>query len=312
VKILLTGGLGFIGKKLFERLRAEGHSVLAIDLHVRDYEDYVRGDITHFEELYRIFKNANGFDLVIHAGGEVGRMIGEEHPQKMVYVNDVGTLNIIQLSLDYGSRLIYFSTSEVYGHLFEHKEVVEEDLDRLSPFELTNIYAISKFFGETLVRHYVLNYGLLAASVRPFMVYGPGVFPSKYKSALDQFVYNALQDKPLVVHRGSERAWCYVDDFVEGFICILNNHKMEPGRYEAFNVGTQEYISSEDLARKIVALAGKSEDLIQVIDPPGRFLSNRKRFSIDKLSSLGFKQQVGIEEGIMRVIEWMKSIPSNA
>lgn len=308
MKILVTGALGFIGKKLFSRLKEQGHDVLGIDLVIADYDDYIRGDITYFEDVWRLFKENNGFDMVIHLAGEVGRLNGEEYPQRMIYVNEIGTLNLIKMCLEYDSKLVYFSTSEVYGTLFDEKEVREEDLFLLSPVRVTNIYAMSKLFGEGIVNHYVKNYGLLAVGIRPFMVYGPGVVASKYKSAIDQFVYNALNDKPFTVHKGSERAWCYVDDFVEGVLTVINRHDFKPGVYEAYNVGTQEYIATEELARLVLELTGKSPELMKVVELPDKFISGRKRFSNEKLRKLGWEQRVPLREGLLKVIEWHRSM----
>ncbi|WP_448524106.1 NAD-dependent epimerase/dehydratase family protein [Pseudothermotoga sp.] len=312
MKILVTGGLGFIGTRLVRKLTEKGHDVVSVDLHVRDFEDYVRADVTSFSELWRVFKLNGPFDMVIHTAGEVGRMIGEEHPQKMVYVNDVGVINLIQLCLEYDTRLVYFSTSEVYGKKFDELECVkEEDLMKTSPFDVTNIYAMSKLFGEALVAHYTKNYGLKAVSIRPFMIYGPGVYPSKYKSALDQFVYNALLGKPLIVHKGSERAWCYVDDFVEGVILVAEKHSFESKKYEAYNIGSEEYISTEDLARKCVKIVGASEKLIELVDPPNKFLSARKRFSVDKIKKLGYAPKVSLDRGIEEVVKWYRNLLGN-
>ena len=308
MKILVTGALGFIGKRLFAALKKEGYDVLGIDLVIADYDDYIRADITYFEDVWKQFKENNGFDMVIHLAGEVGRLNGEEYSQRMIYVNEVGTLNLIKMCLEYNTKLMYFSTSEIYGTLFDEKEVVEEDFQILSPAKVTNIYAMSKLFGEGIVNHYVKNYGLLAVGIRPFMVYGPGILASKYKSAIDQFVYNALNGKPFVVHRGSERAWCYVDDFVNGVITILKNHNFREKVYEAYNVGTQEYIATVELAKLTLELTGRSSDLMQVVELPDRFISGRKRFSNEKLRKLGWEQRVPLKEGLKKVIEWYRGM----
>ncbi|WP_372590431.1 NAD(P)-dependent oxidoreductase [Fervidobacterium pennivorans subsp. carthaginiensis] len=311
MKILITGALGFIGKRLFSALKEQKHNVLGVDLVIADYDDYIRADITYFEDVWKQFKDNNGFDMVIHLAGEVGRLNGEEYPQRMVYVNEIGTLNLIKMCLEYNTKLVYFSTSEVYGTLFDEKEVKEEDFYVLSPSRVTNVYAMSKLFGEGLVRHYVKNYGLLAVGIRPFMVYGPGIIASRYKSAIDQFVYNALKNKPFTVHKGSERAWCYVDDFVNGVITIINKHEFKLGTYEAYNVGTQEYIATEDLAKLVLELTGKPSELMKIVELPDKFISGRKRFSNEKLRALGWQQSVPLREGLQKVINWYKGMVEN-
>ncbi len=307
MKILVTGAMGFIGKYMIRALKNHGYDVTGIDLAIADSENYVRADITYFEDVWRIFKESNGFDVVLHLAGEVGRLNGEEYPQRMIYVNEIGTLNLLQLCLEYNSKLVYFSTSEIYGKLFDEKEVCEEDFSIIGPDMVTNVYAMSKLFGEGIVNHYVKNYNLLAVGIRPFMIYGPGVAASKYKSAIDQFVYNSLNNKPFVVHQGSERAWCYIDDFIDAILKIVENHSFTHSVYESYNVGTQEYISTEDLANLILELTGAPSNLMQIAQLPEKFISGRKRFSNKKLRDLGWEQKVLLRQGLQEVIKWYKS-----
>jgi dTDP-glucose 4,6-dehydratase len=303
-KIFVTGALGFIGSFLVPYLTEQGHEVVSSDVHVRDYADYVRADVTSFEDLYRIFKKED-IDQVIHMAGEVGRMVGEEHPQKMVYVNNIGTLNLIKLCLEYDCRLVYFSTSEVYGRLFDKgKAVKEEDLENGSIFVTTNVYALSKLFGEAIVRHYLENYGLNAVTIRPFMVYGPGEHPSKYRSALINFIHSALKGEKLTVHKGAERAWCYVSDFISGLYLVMQ-HSFS-GKYEAFNIGSDEYHTMEKVARMVVEQCRGNYNQIKVIEPPTKFLSLSKQFSIKKIRSIGYKPEISLKEGINKVVEWQK------
>jgi dTDP-glucose 4,6-dehydratase len=303
-KIFVTGALGFIGSFLVPYLTEQGHEVVSSDVHVRDYADYVRADVTSFEDLYKIFKKED-IDQVIHMAGEVGRMVGEEHPQKMVYVNNIGTLNLIKLCLEYDCRLVYFSTSEVYGHLFDKgKAVKEEDLENGSIFVTTNVYALSKLFGEAIVRHYLENYGLNAVTIRPFMVYGPGEHPSKYRSALINFVHSALKGETLTVHKGAERAWCYVSDFINGLYLVMQ-HSFS-GKYEAFNIGSDEYHTMEEVARMVADECGADADQIEIVEPPKRFLSLHKKFSIEKIRNVGYEPRISLKEGIHRVAEWQR------
>ena len=303
-KIFVTGALGFIGGYLVPYLTEQGHEVVSGDVHVRDYDDYVRADVTSFEDLYRIFKNEN-VEQVIHMAGEVGRMVGEEHPQRMLYTNNIGTLNLIKLCLEYKARLVYFSTSEVYGHLFDKGESVkEEDLEKGSVFTTTNIYAMSKLFGEAIVRHYVENYGLKAVTIRPFMVYGAGEHPSKYRSALINFVHSALTGEKLKVHKGTERAWCYVSDFIMGLYLVMQ-HPFS-GKYEAYNIGSDEYHTMEEVAAMVVDECKADKSQIRIVEPPTKFLSLGKKFSIKKIRSIGYEPKISLKEGIQRVAEWQR------
>ncbi len=308
MRILITGGLGFIGNALTTKLQELGHDIIVLDQFIRDYEDYVRADVTEFADLWKRLRHLQRIDIVIHMAGEVGRILGEEHPHKTLNVNCIGTLNIIELCLEFGAKLVYFSTSEVYGKDFDNDTVAEEKLTKISGFDLTNIYALSKYFGETLVHHYVTNYGLKAVAIRPFTVYGPGVISSKYKSAIDQFIFNALTGHEFYVHKGTERSWCYIDDFVDAMILVLENHTFKEGIYEAYNIGTQDYRSMEDVAELVLTMTGAPRSLMKIVEPPSKFLVRKKRFSTEKIEALGFSPKITLEEGIRKTIQWHKSV----
>ena len=307
--IFVTGALGFIGSYLIPYLSSQGHKVISSDVHVRDYTDYVRADVTSFEDMYKIFRKEN-INQVIHMAGEVGRMVGEEHPQKMMYVNNIGTLNLIKLCLEYNAKLVYFSTSEVYGRLFDTgKTVKEEDLEKGSVFTTTNIYAMSKLFGEAIVKHYVENYALKAVTIRPFMVYGPGEYPSKYRSALINFVDSALRGEKLTVHKGAKRAWCYISDFINGLYLVMQQPFY--GNYEAFNIGSDEYHTMEETAQLVVEECGADSNLIEIVEPPKKFLSLNKMFSIEKIKALSYVPHISLKEGIHSVAQWQRKEMSN-
>jgi nucleoside-diphosphate-sugar epimerase len=304
-RILVTGGLGTIGSCVVPFFRKREYDVLSSDILIRDFPDYVRGDITDFENMYRIFKEYKP-DVVIHMAAEVGRIVGEGHPHRVFNINILGSLNVIRLCLEFDSFLVNFSTSEVYGHLLDTGESVKEsDLEKYGNFFApTNLYAMSKLFVEGMIKHYVDNYGLKAVSVRPFMIYTPDEFPSKYRSALINFVHNALTNKKLIVHKGTVRSWCYISDFAEAVRLVVES----PFRntYEAYNIGSDEYYTSEEVAKVVLDACEKSYDLIELVEPPNKFLSLVKRFSIEKLEKLGYKPQVSLKEGVKRVVEWQR------
>ena len=305
MKVLVTGALGAIGVNLIPHLRSQGHEVVGTDVRMTDFSDYVRSDITSFEEMYRIFKETEP-DTVIHMAGEVGRMMGEKYPQKMIYVNDCGTLNMIKLCMDYGTTLVNFSTSEVYGHLYDKGDEVEEEELELeqTAFGTTNVYALSKVFGEALTKHYVDNYGLKAVTIRPCMVYGPGETPAKNRSAIANFIHEAMTGKKLTIHKGTIRAWCYITDFVEGVRLVM---EQKPGKkYEAYNIGSDEYYTAEKLAEIVLEICGGSKSQMALVEPPAHFLSPIKKSSIKKIRKLGFELKVPLRDGVKLVADWQR------
>ncbi|MCW6086395.1 NAD(P)-dependent oxidoreductase [Clostridium sporogenes] len=310
--ILVTGGLGFIGKKLVEKLKLEykDYKIVVLDQYIRDYDDYIRSDITDFGEIYTNVKRIDGnIKYIIHAASEVGRINGEEHPWKMIDSAVKGTLNLINISLEYDAKFVYFSTSEVYGDIFDDKEVMEDDMLNVSPLTLNNVYAISKLFGESLVRHYVKNYGLKAVGIRPFMVYGPGVYSSKYKSALDIFTWKLLNEEEINVDKNCVRSWCHIDDFIEGILLIIKKHNFDSHEYHAYNIGNnKEYKTIEESAEFIRKELSADPSLIKKQIFNGKFKSQSKYFNTDKLENLGFTPKVSIEEGIKQMIDWYKQV----
>ncbi len=286
-----------IGTHLMERLGA----AYGMDNVQYDSDDYSRGDVTSYEELHHIFKKYAP-DMVIHAAGEVGRLNGEQYPNRMLETNAIGTLNIARLCLDHNTSLINFSTSEVYGEAFD-MATVDEDF-RLNALGTTNIYATSKMFGEAIVNHYVTNYALKACTVRPFMIYGEGERVSKYRSAINNFIALALADQPLIVHQGTLRAWCYISDFIDGLQIVM---KQPFDRYEAYNIGSEEYTTAAHTAA-IVIEETQSKSKIKLVEPPGIFASKIKRASIEKMKALGYAPKVTLREGIRRVIRWQQNL----
>lgn len=296
--IVVTGASGVIGRRLVPFLREKGYNVIGAD--VQRISTDLPINVTSYEEVERMFKVANP-EIIIHMAGEVGRQWGEEHPERMIEVNDIGTLNVIKMCIKHGTKMVNFSTSEVYGHMFDTGIAVTEDMP-LYAMNTTNIYAMSKLFGEDMVKHYVENYGLDAVTIRPFMIYGAGEYPSPYRSAITNMVHNALTGKPLTVHRGAVRAWCYIDDFCSGVELVM---KQRMDGYEAYNIGSDEYHHTMmEVALTIISETGQGK--IHEIDPPTQFSSLVKIASIEKMKALGYKPVTSLSDGIRKVVEWQR------
>ena len=277
------------------------HEVLATDLLVGYSDGYRRVDVANREDVDEAISEFMP-GAVIHMAGEVGRLNGEQHPERMVRVNALGTMNVVRSCVKHGSKLINFSTSEVYGDAFDsHTPVTEES--EVNAFGASNVYAISKMFGESIVKHYVENYGLKALTIRPFMLYGEGETPSKYRSALTNFVHAALVGRSFDVHRGTGRAWCHASDFAEGVALLVD---LDSVGYQVFNIGSDEYHSMEEVARMVIRATGADSSLIRLCDPPEKFGTPVKRASIEKIKAIGFAPKVTLREGIARVVEWQR------
>lgn len=297
--VLITGGLGVIGSRLTGHLRERGYDVKVTDVAIRSEPDYRRADVTRYEELTEVFR-AWPIEHVFHLAGEVGRENGEQFPRRCVDINVSGTLNLIQLCQEYDARLYFASTSEIYG---DHgSELVTEDLETGSVLAPTNCYGWSKLHAEHYLRHFSESQSLKAAAMRFFMCYGPGERPDPYRSAMTNFIDRVRHDRPITVHRGTSRSWCYIDDIVTG--CRLLMERWDGARYEGFNIGRADPRPMTEVAELICELLDKPSDLIQLADP-GPLVTPVKNASFAKAKRmLGFEAQVGLRDGIERTIAW--------
>lgn len=300
--ILITGGLGVIGTRLTQVLRDSGYDVKVTDVAIRKQPDYLRADVTRYEELAEVFRKWP-IEHVFHLAGEVGRENGEQFPRRCVDINVSGTLNLIQLCLEYGARMYFASTSEIYG---DHgSELIVEEMEEREVLRPTNCYGWSKLQAEHYLRHFSNTSGLTAASMRFFMCYGPGERPDPYRSAMTNFIDSVRHDRPITVHRGTSRSWCYIDDIVAG--CQALMERWDGRSYEAFNIGRHDPQPTTDVAELICSMLGKPTGLIELADP-GPLVTPVKNASFAKAERLlGYLAQVDLSDGIRRTIEWQTS-----
>jgi dTDP-glucose 4,6-dehydratase len=308
--ILITGGLGVIGSRLAEVLMQKGYDVKVTDHRILSREGYMRADVCEYHELDRVFREWP-IEHVFHLAGEVGRENGELFPRRCVDINVSGTLNLIQLCRDYGARLYFASSSEVYGERGSDALLTEDLVDE-APVLPHNCYGISKLQAEQYLRHFVDYYDLQALSFRFFMCYGPPEYPNPFRSAMTNFIHAALRGQRITAHRGTARSWCYIDDIVEG--CRLAMEGFDPSRgYEAYNVGQDGLVDMVECARLVCRLADAPEDLVEIAEP-GPFTTRVKRASFAKVRDhFAFEAEVSLEEGIRRTIEWQReNVPLEA
>lgn len=295
MKILVTGAAGFIGRHLCNELETACHDVIRTDREpTRGYQvDLLAPGAAH--------KLITGLqpDVVVHLAAQVGRLFGEDDWRLTIESNAVMTTFVAAATAAAGARLMYASTSEIYGD--QGDATCEEDGPQVLPH---NLYGLSKRWGEETCQLYAPD-GLQV--IRPSMPYGPGVPPGRGRRALDNILWQAWTHQRIPIHRGAERSWCWIGDAVRGIRLIIESG--EPG---AYNVGRDDRpISMLDLAHECVALAGRDdEDLIDLVTPP-HAQTVVKRLSTDKLRSLGWAPEVELDEGLPQVFEWVKNYDVN-
>ncbi|HET7040994.1 MAG TPA: NAD-dependent epimerase/dehydratase family protein [Gemmatimonadales bacterium] len=309
-RILLTGGAGFIGSRLVARLAAENEIVVFDNHHRNSLKDtgllghanlrVVEGDVL---DPAAVTAAARGCQMIVHLAAIAGVDTVLKMPVETLKVNILGTLNVLEAARAVGGieRFVDFSTSEVFGS-FAYK-VKEGDSTTLGAVgEARWTYAVSKLATEHFSFSYLKQYGVPATSVRPFNIYGPGQVG---EGAIHRFITQALRNEKITIHNdGSQiRAWCYVDDMVEGVVRALD----VPGAVgHTFNIGNpRSVLTVYQLANEIIRVA-KSRSTIEFV--PWQNTEVELRIpNIDKAREiLGYEPSVDLEPGLLRTIEWYR------
>lgn len=311
--IFITGGAGFIANTLISKL-IDTHNITVYDNFERDtlssskvYNHknltIVKGDVLDYDTLLLSMKTSNP-NIVIHAAAVAGIDNVINHPVKTMRVNMLGTANVLEAckQLNIPDRIIDFSTSEVFGSMaFKSKE--DDDTVAGSAGEARWTYAVSKLAGEHLAKAYSTEYNLPIVTIRPFNVYGPG---QSSNGALQIFIDKALEGKDIHIDGDGNqiRAWCYVDDFVEGLMECITNPKAIG---ESFNIGnSRAVITILGLAQTICRVLNSSSKII--FDPPLSADVAIRIPSIEKAKNiLGFQSKIDLEEGILKTAEHTKN-----
>lgn len=292
MKVLITGGNGFIGQHLRHELENHGHRVFVMD-HRHNDNIYWEEDI-RTQGAFAKFLDFGKPDVVIHLAARVGRLFGEDNVLDTISDNAGMTATVAQACGERNIRLMYASTSEVYG---DRGEVMcmEDDPFVAIPH---NMYGLSKRWGEEVCRLYAPE-GLTI--MRFSMPYGPGLPAGRGRAAIINFLYQALHQQEITVHRGGERAWCWVGDTVRAVRLLL-----ETKTGGAFNIGRDDNPRTMlSVAQLACRLTGAPLNLIREVDPPER-QTVVKRLSTEKLRGLGWEPEVELEDGMSRVLQWVK------
>jgi UDP-glucuronate 4-epimerase len=312
--MLITGGAGFIGSHLCERLLREGHPVICLDnfdnfydpnIKIKNVEgltqkfpgqfELVTGDIRNPEHLQLIFKK-NRIDWVIHLAARAG--VRPSIAQPLIYqdVNIRGTITLLEVCKEYGVKdFIFASSSSVYG---ENQRIPfsEEDLN-LQPI---SPYGVTKRAGELLCYSYHHLYGMNIACLRIFTAYGPRQRP---EMAIHKFTRLVDQGEkiPMYGDGSSQRDYTYIDDLIEGIRAVAHHHR----GFEIYNLGESQTISLKELIGLIEGTLSKKANVELLEAQPGDVSMTYADITKAK-RMLGYQPKVNIKEGIKRFVEWYK------
>lgn len=298
MKIFITGGLGAVGAPLTAELRQRGHEVWVGDLPHAPGPHYLRCDVGQFREVQRAIERIQP-DFVYHLAAEFGRNNGEDYYERMWHSNAIGTKNLLRMQEAHGFRMVFTSSSEVYG---DWDGVMTEDVPHTQPIRQLNDYAISKWVSELQILNSADRFGTQTVRVRLFNTYGPGEPYSEYRSVICRFVYCALHGLPYTVYLNHHRTSSYITDTATTLANITEN--FIPG--EVYNISGDEYHDIKTLSDMILSYLGQDDSLVEYIDIEAHNTRDKKGDNSKARRDLNHNPKVSLAEGLPRTIEWQR------
>ncbi|MFI9594875.1 UDP-glucuronic acid decarboxylase family protein [Nonomuraea sp. NPDC052265] len=304
MKALVTGGAGFLGSYLCERLLAEGAEVICMDSfltggprnveHLLDNPGFrlIESDLTGYVHV------PGHVDLVLHFASAASPADYLRYPIETLRVGSVGTLHALGLAREKGARFVLASTSEVYGDPLEHPQK-ETYWGNVNPVGPRSVYDEAKRFAESLTTAYRQSRGTDTGIVRIFNTYGPRMRPFDGR-AIPTFIRQSLNGEPLTITGdGSQtRSICYVDDTVSGILAMARSDFPGP-----VNIGNPDELTMLELATLIRDLTGSASE-IEFIDRPADDPKVRRPDTTLAAERLDWRAEVPAKEGLRRTIEW--------
>ncbi|MCK4526771.1 SDR family oxidoreductase [candidate division WOR-3 bacterium] len=305
MRYLITGGAGFIGANLAHQLVEEGNEILVVDNLITgrhsNIEDLVRNSRFEFkrQDIIEIF-DPGDIDGIYHLAsiGSVYHYLN--NPIETMRVGSIGTERMLELARERNCRLVFSSTSEVYGSPLVHPQV-EDYWGNVNPVGIRSVYDESKRYAEALTMAYYRKYRVDVGIARIFNTYGPYMDPDD-RRVMPNFITQALSGKPLTIYGdGSQtRSFCYVDDTVGGLIKLMESNCPGP-----VNIGNPDEYSIKELADTISALLGVPGKYEYEELPEDDPLKRKPDISLAK-SVLGWTPGVSLREGLEKTIKWFR------
>ncbi len=305
-KILVTGGKGFVGSNLVPELESRGHEVMVCDLMNSEKPNYVRCDVTKYQQLERLF-GQHMFDFVYHLAAEYGRWNCEDYDENAIIVNCLGTRNMLRIQQKHKFKMIFFSSAEVYG---DYDQLMTEDVMDTVAIKQMNEYAIDKWHNELQILSFADMHGNEVVRVRPGCMYGIHEYYHSYRGVIPVFIYKALMNEPYTVYLGHTRIHDYIVDSCRTYANIVDNFKAG----EVYNVGGKlEWNHSiEELSKLVLNIVGRSG--LKVEYKQGEpFTTRHKTLDSSKaIKDLNHNPRTPLEEGLKKTVEWMESVYGRA
>lgn len=307
-KILVTGGAGFLGSHLCDRLLEEGHDVLAVD----NYFTGTKDNISHLMNNHRfeVLRHDVTFPLYI----EVDEIYNLACPASPIHyqfdpvqttkVSVHGAINMLGLAKRVKARILQASTSEVYGDPQIHPQT-EDYWGHVNPIGIRSCYDEGKRCAETLFFDYRRQHNLEIKVARIFNTYGPRMHPNDGR-VVSNFIVQALQNDPITLYGdGSQsRSFCFMDDLIDGLIRLMNTPSDFTG---PVNIGNPVEFTIKELAENVISLTNSKSELIFKPLPEDDPKQRQPNITLAR-ESLGWEPKVQLEEGLLRTIAYFKTI----
>ncbi|MBZ0137583.1 MAG: SDR family oxidoreductase [Planctomycetes bacterium] len=304
---LVTGGAGFLGSHLCQRLLGDGRRVICLDnlsTGSRANIEHLKGEFEFIEhDLINPIKLDAAF--VYHLACPASPVHYQSNPVRTIKTNVLGTINMLGLARRTGARILLASTSEVYGDPIKHpqREDYPGNVNQLGP---RACYDEGKRVAETLMMEYHREHGVDVRIARIFNTYGPRMAANDGR-VVSNFILGALRGEPLKLFGGGgqSRSFCYVDDLIGGLVSLM---EYQGGlRHQPFNLGNPHEITIRELAATILRLTGSAAPVVTgpaQQDDPGRRCPDISR----AMTELGFQSVTDLLEGLRRTIDYFRAL----
>lgn len=305
MRVLITGGAGFIGSHLAKNLLDRGHEITILDVVIKENAARLKPIMDQIDYQWKsVFDvhNLNMFDAVCHLAALADVPYAVTSPVDTIYQNVMGTLNMLEAlrrSPDV-RRFILTSSEAAYGSAKPEELPIKET----QPFRPKNAYDVSKASSDLMTQAYFRGYDCPTVVVRSSANFGPQM---RLKQALSIFLMQALKNEPITVEGGDQtRDFVYVQNFVDGITKTIETDENISG--EAFNLGTGRELSIKEVAEKCIEATNSTSE-IRVLPYRGGEKNVRVQFDISKAKQiLGYEPEISFEDGLDKTVEWMRTI----
>ena len=307
-RVLVTGGAGFLGSHLCERLLAEGREVLCLDNYFTGSRANIRHllDNRNFETIRHdvTFPLYVEVDQIYNLACPASPVHYQHDPVQTTKTSVHGAINMLGLAKRLGARIFQASTSEVYGNPFVHPQT-EDYWGNVNPIGPRACYDEGKRCAETLFFDYYRQYKLPIRVARIFNTYGPRMHPNDGR-VVSNFIVQALTGQPITLYGDGNqtRSFCYVDDLIEGFVRFMDLESDEPG---PVNLGNPCEFTMVELVEKVLRLTGSASSIVHKPLPTDDPLQRRP--DITKAGKLlDWEPKVSLDEGLERTIAYFRAL----